>query len=379
RRHNNMMTVDFVALGRYLNGQASPEERAAVEAWLGADAERRAAVVALQAAWAADTRHHQAPYDTDAAWRRFRHRVGRTTRLAAPVPARWRLPAIAAGLVALLGVGGVWWLGAHAVARAPALRDYATPRGRRAVFRLLDGTEITLNADSRLRVPVRFGARQRDVYLDGEAYFSVVHDAARSFVVHTARSAIRDIGTRFGVHAYADGAGDRVAVAEGTVAVAVPAAPAAGETPLRAGQVATLSSAGAVHVLRGPDVTAELAWTRGRLVFASLPVAAGGGALRLAAQDPADGLALAAAGPRFLAAATGRASDSAPRWRDASNAAVFRQRISLDLKDVPLGEALSVIARRAGLRLTYRAAGVPLDAPVTLIASSLTVGALLSA
>src|SRR5437867_7084711 len=127
-----MMTVDFVALGRYLNGQASPEERAAVEAWLGADAERRAAVVALQAAWAADTRHHQAPYDTDAAWRRFRHRVGRTTRLAAPVPARWRLPAIAAGLVALLGVGGVWWLGAHAVARAPALRDYATPRGRRA-------------------------------------------------------------------------------------------------------------------------------------------------------------------------------------------------------------------------------------------------------
>src|SRR5436309_2918717 len=248
------------------------QERTAVEAWLGADAERCAAVVALQAASAADTRHHQAPYDTDAAWRRFRHRVGRTTRLAAPVPARWRLPAIAAGLVALLGVGGVWWLGAHAVARAPALRDYATPRGRRAVFRLLDGTEITLNADSRLRVPVRFGARQRDVYLDGEAYFSVVHDAARSFVVHTARSAIRDVGTRFGVHAYADGAGDRVAVAEGTVAVAVPAAPAAGETPLRAGQVATLSSAGAVHVLRGANVTAELAWTRGRLVFGSLPL-----------------------------------------------------------------------------------------------------------
>ena len=152
------------------------------------------------------------------------------------------------------------------------MRDYATPRGRRAVFRLLDGTEITLNADSRLRVPVRFGARQRDVYLDGEAYFSVVHDAARSFVVHTARSAIRDVGTRFGVHAYADGAGDRVAVAEGTVAVAVPAAPAAGETPLRAGQVATLSSAGAVHVLRGANVTAELAWTRGRLVFGSLPL-----------------------------------------------------------------------------------------------------------
>src|SRR5438034_4440742 len=218
-----MMTVDLVALGRYLNGQASREERTAVEAWLGADAERCAAVVVLQAAWAADTRHHQAPYDTDAAWRRFRHRVGRTTRLAAPVPARWRLPAIAAGLVALLGVGGVWWLGAHPVARPPALREYATPKGRRAVFRLLDGTEITLNADSRLGVPVRFAPRGRDVYLEGEAYFSVVHDTARPFVVHTPHSAIRAIGTRFGVHAYGDAAAERVAVAEGAVALALPA------------------------------------------------------------------------------------------------------------------------------------------------------------
>src|SRR5439155_1687615 len=56
-----------------------------------------------------------------------------------------------------------------------------------------------------------------------------------------------------------------------------------------------------------------------------------------------------------------------------------RQRISLDLRDVPLGEALSVIARRAGLRLTYSAAVVPLDTPVTLSASNLTVGAVLSA
>src|SRR5206468_10486030 len=102
-----MMTVDFVALGRYLNGQASPEERTAVEAWLGADAERRAAVVALKAAWAADTRHYQAAYATDAAWRRFRHRVGRTTRLAARVPARWALPATEVGPVTILVVGGV--------------------------------------------------------------------------------------------------------------------------------------------------------------------------------------------------------------------------------------------------------------------------------
>src|SRR2546430_645234 len=152
-----MMTVDFVALGRYLNGQASQEERAVVEAWPGADAERRAAGAAL--------------------------------------PARW----------------------------------------------------------------------------GGRGYFSVVHDRARPFVVHTPHSAIRAIGTRFGGHAYGDAAAERVAVAEGAVALALPAQPAA-ETPLRAGQVATLSRAGAVHVLHGAAVMNELAWTRGRLVFTSVPL-----------------------------------------------------------------------------------------------------------
>src|SRR6266480_864492 len=97
------------------------------------------------------------------------------------------------------------------------------------------------------------------------------------------------------------------------------------------------------------------------------------------AQDPVAGVGLAAAGPRFLAVASSKPSDAAPRWKDASNAAVFRKTISVDLKDVPLGEALSTVAQQAGLRLTYSAAVVPLDARVTFSASNLTVGAVLSA
>src|SRR6267378_2508582 len=104
------------------------------------------------------------------------------------------------------------------------------------------------------------------------------------------------------------------------------------------------------------------------------------GAMRVAqAQDPVESVELAAAGPRFLAAGPGRSSDAAPRWRDASNAAVFRKTISVDLNDVPLGVALSTIAQQAGLRLTYSAAVVPLDARVTFSAANLTVGAVLSA
>ena len=320
-----MMTVDFVALGRYLNGQASQEERAVVEAWLGADAERRAAVAALQAVWAADARQYEPSYDTHAAWRRLRRGLAQTARPARSVASRWRPPAIAAGLVVLLGAGGVWWLGAHLVARPPALREYATPKGRRAVFRLLDGTEITLNADSRLGVPVRFAPRGRDVYLEGEAYFSVVHDTARPFVVHTPRSAIRDIGTRFGVHAYGDAAAERVAVAEGAVVLA--------ETPLRAGQVATLSGAGAVRVLDGADVMNELAWTRGRLVFTSVPLS--------------------------------EAAQRLGRWYDLDvlviDSTLARRPITGSYSNEPVSEVLTLITSAVGARYEWRGRSVTIS------------------
>jgi TonB-linked SusC/RagA family outer membrane protein len=116
-------------------------------------------------------------------------------------------------------------------------------------------------------------------------------------------------------------------------------------------------------------------------VIAVAAMVAGVGVGVARGQDPAQGMELAASGPRFLAAASPRSSDggASPHWTDASNAAVFRRLISLEVKDVSLAEALSAIAERAGLRLTYSAAVVPLDARVTFSASNLTVGAVLSA
>src|SRR2546429_5524901 len=109
-------------------------------------------------------------------------------------------------------------------------------------------------------------------------------------------------------------------------------------------------------------------------LVAGLAAAAG---IRVAnAQDADQPVQLAAVGPRFLAPAS---SGADVRWKDASNAAGFRKTISVDLKDVPLREALSAIAREAGLHLTYSGAVVPLDARVTFSASHLTVGAVLSA
>jgi len=169
--------MDPLVLARYLDGTAPAKMRAAVEAWIAADPRRRAALHELETGVAVSGRSSARtlrrgprvapalgpPGATDALSLDPRRRRGRD-------PARGRC-----------GGGFVWKTLARrgAGARAVALRSYDVPRGRRAAFRLLDGTEILLNADSRLHVPVRFAAGQRDVYLDGEAYFSVAHDEAR--------------------------------------------------------------------------------------------------------------------------------------------------------------------------------------------------------
>jgi transmembrane sensor len=82
--------------------------------------------------------------------------------------------------------------------------------------------------------------------------------------VHTSGGQVRDIGTRFDVRAYGDAARERVVVIEGAVAVA--------ETTVRAGQVATRSRTGTVRLVSRANVENELAWTRGRLVFESVPL-----------------------------------------------------------------------------------------------------------
>jgi|GEM_PF-2600878 len=68
---------------------------------------------------------------------------------------------------------------------------------------LNDGTMVWLNAKSRLRYPADLGKRgQRDVYLEGEAYFEVKSDKLHPFLVHTQGLTTRVLGTKFDVKAY---------------------------------------------------------------------------------------------------------------------------------------------------------------------------------
>lgn len=132
---------------------------------------------------------------------------------AAPRRARWQPWAAAAAVVLLLAAGGLGWL---RMGQSSSPQSYASAVAAQREVTLDDGSRVTLGGATRLTA--RFSRGERQVELaEGEAYFEVVHNASRPFVVQAGKLAIHDIGTAFDVRRTGDCV--TISVAEGRVRV----------------------------------------------------------------------------------------------------------------------------------------------------------------
>jgi ferric-dicitrate binding protein FerR (iron transport regulator) len=69
--------------------------------------------------------------------------------------------------------------------KQPQISEVSARPGSRSKLILPDGTQVWLNAESRITYLNTFNKALREVNLEGEAYFDVTHDASRPFIVHT--------------------------------------------------------------------------------------------------------------------------------------------------------------------------------------------------
>ena len=108
------------------------------------------------------------------------------------------------------------------LALAPAgkavVHTVVVPEGKDMKLTLSDGTEVWLNANSRLAYPTVFNGRERKVELQGEAYFKVAHDARHPFIVDAGGMLTRVLGTEFNVDA-SDAKRPHVTLVQGSVKV----------------------------------------------------------------------------------------------------------------------------------------------------------------
>lgn len=105
-----------------------------------------------------------------------------------------------------------------ALAEAVDHREITVPNGSTRKVVLSDGTKITINMGSSLKIEPGFGKSSRVVHLSGEAYFDIAKNRI-PFIVNTDQYIIRDIGTIFNVKAYADDVSFETLVIEGEVEI----------------------------------------------------------------------------------------------------------------------------------------------------------------
>lgn len=144
--------------------------------------------------------------------------------------------------------------------------DYHTGPGERRTVELPDRSIATLNTQTAIALSYD-GTARRIRLLKGEIFLNVRHDAERPFVVESADTAVRAVGTAFVVRT--DPGGDRITVLEGTVEV---------ESKAKTGSPVAVTAGSQIqvepHHLGRPqaiDVTTASSWLRGRLVVQNVP------------------------------------------------------------------------------------------------------------
>ncbi len=304
----------------YFLGEVQKEERVEVEAWLAVSEENRRAYrrVCRTALWIRWGLREQ-QINEASAWRRIQRR--RALRFL-----HWGRYAAAVFVATLLVAGGIWWGSrseeplpvaqvevlpgspkarltlstgeqveltqrqavlqeqngsivqwdtsgrisyrhsgqSEEQARTLIYNRIEVPRGGEFHLTLADGTQVWLNADTRLDYPVEFAGDVREVRLQGEAYFEVEKDAARPFVVKAGATRLQVYGTAFDFNAY-DTASLYAVLVNGSIALQADGA--AQEVRLLPGQMGTVDPvAGTVRVEK-VDVHSYIAWKDNDMVF----------------------------------------------------------------------------------------------------------------
>lgn len=126
---------------------------------------------------------------------------------------------IAAAVAVTLGLSLLYQFVSNKNGVVPMQSIYV-PTGQWVNITLSDGTNVWLNARTKIVYPAVFDKSVRQVAVDGEAYFDVAKDKKRPFIVETGKCNMEVLGTKFNVEGYSDKDDFEVTLMEGSVRVA---------------------------------------------------------------------------------------------------------------------------------------------------------------
>ena len=196
-------------LYKFFEGNASFEEEAAVKQWMEESAENRLAFLKERKLFDAMLLLGNEEIIKNGK-KRFSINLSSL---------RTELIKIAAVVAITLG-GSYFYYQSSLGKELMAMQTITVPAGQRINITLVDGTNVWLNARTSLSYPVKFGKNNRQVVLDGEAYFDVTKDKSKPFIVQTDNYNVEVLGTQFDVNAYSETGEFETTLMSGSVKVA---------------------------------------------------------------------------------------------------------------------------------------------------------------
>ena len=176
-------------------------------------------------------------------------------------------------------------------ANKEAQNTITTKRGSKSKVQLPDGSEVWLNADSKITYKENFQGQNREVQLEGEAFFDVARDDSRPFIIHTPAIDVRVLGTAFNVRAYADERNTETSLIRGSVEITLVKSPDLKKIILKpndklivnnelatvadrkdANTVAPLLTLAKIKYTAKDTLAQETMWTSDKLVFDAEPI-----------------------------------------------------------------------------------------------------------
>ena len=173
------------------------------------------------------------------------------------------LLSMAAAFLGLLMAVGLW---KHFDNKEVEMVFHETVYGKTKKVALSDGSEVILNANSKMRLAKDLDATgMREIWLDGEAFFNVAHQNGKPFIVHTPKGDVRVLGTSFNV---AQRQTDfEVTLVEGKIQLQLPNQT---KINLQPGEQARISNQ-TVDVIK-VDTDATAAWRNNQMNFKNVPI-----------------------------------------------------------------------------------------------------------
>ena len=264
-------------LAKYLQGEASEQEKAVLFAWMEKQPDNRALFDHLTKVWGAvgSTDESYVP-NVDKGWQKFQSKAGipRETALrtetnlidhqqeAKTVKLQsWTF--ITKMAAAVLVLVGVIYLVSFYIKQTSSPVAYTTQNEKQEIF-LPDSSRVVLNKNSSLKYTPRFNEQDRVVYLTGEAFFEVRKANGKTFTVFSGNTQTQVLGTSFTVSTHKGKT--EVQVVTGKVAFSTKEDSATNKVLLTPGFKAVEESNGKISKSQITD-TNFLAWKDNKLTF----------------------------------------------------------------------------------------------------------------